>query len=201
MGHIVELAVTHPNSAPAINYVVETLRTLLGAPARAAHVTAYFVSDEAAPLAYVPTPRRGLAVWLGVLHNMQNETLSSELFGLLCELALKMRGALTQELLRMDRTELRNWLQEKLLGSKQGIILSDQFVHTNDLIDAIVASQESTIRFLYILAFGEDISTPLSSIKMDNNLPASEPFEFTLFDLLLDLLRIAFDTFYQHAKV
>lgn len=61
--------------------------------------------------------------------------------------------------------------------------------------------QEHAIRFLYILVFGDDINASLASLKVDINPPPPEPFEFEMFDLLLDLLRVAFDTYFQNAKV
>ena len=61
--------------------------------------------------------------------------------------------------------------------------------------------QEHAIRFLYILVFGDDINAALASLKVDINPPPPEPFEFEMFDLLLDLLRVAFDTYFQNAKV
>ena len=62
-------------------------------------------------------------MWLEVLRGVHSEGPNNEVLGLMCDMALKdarLRAGFAQGMASMDRVSLSSWLQEKLLGHKEG---------------------------------------------------------------------------------
>jgi len=118
----VELAVSHARDPVAIAYIVDTLHVVLATPARIPHLASYFL-PPAADGPKQAIPQRGLEVWLEVLRGVHSEGPNNEILGLMCDMALKdarLRTGFAQGMASMDRAALSSWLQEKLLGHKEG---------------------------------------------------------------------------------